>query len=125
MAHESFASTSEYEAALRSLIAEGVSEGELALLRAHALAPLWVRSARALADEVGDRDHAAVSLRYASLARRFAGKLGVTAPPQGLWLCVLVDWVGASAPTAGTQLVLRREVVGALRALGVVPTERR
>jgi hypothetical protein len=118
MGTKHFGTGEDYANALRAVIAEGVPEKHIELLRAHCLATRRTRTASQLARDVGYANYGAVNLQYGTLAHRVGSRLGLTEPPRGFWLFVLVDWAGSTDPSGHTRFVLRSPVVQALRRLG-------
>jgi hypothetical protein len=113
-----FGTAEDYTKALAAVVAEGVPEKHIELLRAHFEAPGHKRTARQLAQAVGYANYGGVNLQYGILAKRVASRLGVVEPPNGFWLFVLVEWASRVDPSGDTLFVLRAPVVEALKRLG-------
>lgn len=115
----------QFKSALSAVHREGLSRAQLALLQAHYRAPKRTASWRELAPAAGFASAEPVKLHYGNLAKRVAGRLGISAPPMGFWLHVLADW-GPSEDSAGhTTFRLRPAVVRALAGLSLFPGHRR
>ena len=88
MIRKHFGTADEYMAALRAVIAEGVPEKHIELLRSHFEAPRHTATARQLAAAVGYSNYNSVNLQYGTLAHRVASRLGVVEPPKAATLRV-------------------------------------
>jgi hypothetical protein len=118
MIKKHFGTVDDYAAALAAVIAEGVPQRHIDLLRAHYESPRHIATARQLARTVGYVNYGGVNMQYGTLAHRVASRLGVVEPPNGFWLFVLVDWASSSDPRGDTRFRLRAPVVEALQRLG-------
>lgn len=83
MIKKHFGTADDYTAALGAVIAEGVPEKHIELLRAHLEAPRHTATASQLARAVGYANYGGVNMQYGTLAHRVASRLGVVAPPNG------------------------------------------
>lgn len=119
--HEEFGTADDYLRAFKTIVAKGIPDKHVELLRAHFAAPERTVTWAQLAAEVGYANGPAVNLQYGTLARRVAHLLGIKAKPRGFWLNVLTDWAEeADALTGHTAFVLRRPVVDALSRIGLL-----
>ena len=112
-----FGTADEYTAALSAVVAEGVSDRQIELLRAHYKAPRHTATARQLANAVGYANYGGVNIQYGTLAHRIASRLGIVEPPNGFWLFVLVNWANSHDPSGDTRFVLRAPMIEALQRL--------
>ncbi|QDU21708.1 Serine/threonine-protein kinase StkP [Urbifossiella limnaea] len=118
---EEFGTTDDYLRAFEAVLAEGIPDIHLDLLRKHYAAPDHTATWARLAAEVGYANGSAVNLQYGKLAARIAARLGVKQPPRGFWLYVLAGWAAERDPDSGhTAFTLRRPVNEALRRLGLL-----
>lgn len=119
----SFGTAADYYRALRAVEAEGIHPSHRDLLRAHFAAPEQTVSWRELAPSVGYPSAEPVKLQYGTLARRIAGRLGVSKEEaRGFWLHVIADWANGFDSHGHTTFRLRPEMVAALKRLGWVET---
>jgi len=120
MNEEHFGTAVDYFRAFEAVLAEGIPESHLALLRAHLAAPEHATTWARLAKSVGYSSGRSVNLQYGKFAARFARQLGLIdkpLDPGGVrwWLWALVRWAdGYDADSGHTVFVLRRPAVEAL-----------
>ena len=111
--------------AFQQVLAEGIHDKHLALLRAHFAAPEHTTTWARLAQAVGYPNGNSVNLQYGRFAERIARQLGLREKPfdpsgNAWWLWVLVCWADdGDAVNGHTAFVLRRPVVEALRRTGI------
>jgi hypothetical protein len=119
-----FGTVDDYSKALEVLIAKGLPDKHIAMLKFHCSAPQHTVTWAELAQGVGYPDFRTVNLQYGTLAHRVAENLGINEPPNDFWLFVLVDWTTDVETESGHQaFTLRRPVVDALQELGVSSKE--
>lgn len=120
MNHEEFGASDDYLRAFEALVAEGIPDNHLALLRAHHAAPDHTATWAQLAAAIGYANGKAVNLQYGTLASRVAQRMGIGQVPNGFWLDVLAGRAEEPDVASGhTSFVLRRPVIDALTRLGV------
>lgn len=122
MNHEEFGTSEDYLGAFEGLVAEGIPENHLALLRAHHSVPHHRATWAQLAEAIGYANGKAVNLQYGTLATRVANRMGIEEVPNGFMLDVLAGWADERDPRSGhTSFILRNPVIEALTRLGVLP----
>jgi len=115
-----FGSTADYERVFRALQVQRVPDRYYRMLQAHYAAPRHTLSWEVLAKEVGYKNGNAVNLHYGRLAHMVCTELGISEPPGGWWLLVLVKWASKTDAAGHTLFSLRRPVVEALRSVGIL-----
>lgn len=119
MKDKQFGSVDAYARAFRVLIAEGIPDYQIALLRAHFNSPDHTTTWAKLAQTVGYANGGGVHLQYGRLGRRLAEQLGKR---LDFWTLILVDWAEMKDPSGHTAYILRPPVIKALTKLGVLAT---
>src|SRR5690606_27418433 len=118
MNHEEFGTSDDYIRAFEVLVAEGIPDNHIALLRAHHAAPNHTATWAQLAEAIGYANGKAVNLQYGTLAGRVAREMGITEVPNGFWLDVLAGWADERDAVSGhTSFILRHPVIEALTRL--------
>jgi hypothetical protein len=115
-----FGTADDYTKALEAVVAKGLPDKHLAMLKSHCSAPHCTVTWAELAQHVGYPDFRTVNLQYGILAHRVAEHLGVNEAPNDFWLLVLVYWATEVGTEDGHQaFTLRGPVVDALQKLGI------
>jgi hypothetical protein len=78
---EQFGTAEDYTRAFQQVVADGIAEKHLALIRAHVAAPAHTTTWAKLAETVGYSSGSAVNLQYGRFAERIARQLGLAQKP--------------------------------------------
>lgn len=116
-----YGTAEEYRRAFGAVRAGGISEKQLALLRAHFAAPFTIATWAQLAAVVGYANGSAVKLQYGRLGRRLAEQLGVNLPPNDFWHVLAYQALDPDETSGQTMFGLRQPVIEALQRLGILP----